>query len=313
MSSVVVLALPIIGILVLLGIVLVAVPRRRKLVAINEIAFPELARLRSVSETSRISALVAGAIIAVALAMLLPLGLGVFLAPTAFAGIQILAILVAGVFSHNAARTPGVSGLEVRGVQPYLPKGLTILVGSVTSILLGAIAWTTAVGTPDSLGNAGRSFSYLSPCDFEKCENSFGPWPGSFYSIPLVTLLAVVLALAVIAVIVTVRRPRNASDPEIVRVDDFVRARAVESVIAALGLASAVTLCAISLLVANGLGNPLNNIPAPLRVPGWGAIPLIFASLGVALWCTVVLLLPGGTAPVAKESAAPNNSTPVKS
>lgn len=311
MSSGIVLVLPIIGILVVLGIVLIALPRRRKLVSINEFTFPELARLRSVTATSRISALAAGVIIAVALAILLPLGLGVFLAPTAFAGVQIMAVLVAGAVSRNAARTPGVSGLEVRRIRRYLPMGLTALVGSVTVILLGALAWTTAAGSPDSLGNAGRNFSYLTPCDVEMCETSVGPFPGSFYSIPLVTLLAVVFALAGIAVIMTVRRPRNASDPEIVRIDDVVRARAVESVVAALGLAVATTLFAVGFLVANGLGNPSNDLPALLRIPGWGAVPLMLASLSVALWCLVVLLLPGGAAHAVRDATVSDTPRPV--
>lgn len=308
--SVELLLLPMLAVVGLLILVLVVVPRRRKLVAVNELQFPGLARLRATNSAARVAAVGVGLIVVVTLVIFMDLGLGVFQSPFAFSGIQILAILMAGLVSRDAARTPGVSGLEIRRVRPYLPVGLTRLVGSVFVVLVAALVWTTAVGSPDTLGNAGRNFTYLYPCRYEKCGTSFGPWPGSFYSIPVMILLAVVLVVAVTAVVVTVRRPRNASDPEIVRVDEVVRARAVESIIASLGLASAVTLFAVSFLVANGLGNPLNDVPASLRIPGWFAVTLAFGSLAVAIWCTVVLLLPGGTRFV-HESTVSDNTTPV--
>lgn len=292
----VVLVLPLTIVAALLVAVLIAIPRRRSLVAINERDFPELARLRALTTVARIIGVAVGLIVVVSLVITLPFGLGVFLAPAVFAGTQILAAMISGVVTHGAARTTGTAGLEVRSVNPYLPLGLTVLTASATTLLALALAWTTAMGVPDDMGNLGRKFTYSYPCD-GVCTAGFSPWPGSFYSIPVAVLLAIVLILAVVAVLVTVRRPRNASDPEIVRVDDFVRARSVESVVAAVGVAAAGTLLLVSIPVANGLSNPANDIPALLRIPGWGALIIGSAAFAMTVWSVVILLLPGATAP----------------
>ncbi|WP_233557998.1 hypothetical protein [Tessaracoccus antarcticus] len=296
MSGGLLLLFPIVAIITLLAAVLIAVPRRRRLVTINEQDFPALARLRSVNTVARVVGLVVGILVVAMLANAERLGLGLLLSPAVFALTQVLATLVAGAVTHDAARTRGTAGLEVRRLRPYLPRGLTALAASATVILGLVLAWTTAVGAPDDMGRDGRSFTYSYPCD-TVCTAGFGPWPGSYYAVPLAVLLAIVVALAVATVLVTVRRPRDASDPEIVRVDDVVRARAVESVVAAVGLASAASLFAVSLLVTN-LANPRNVVPLLLRIPGWGALLLTLAALPMTVWCVVILLLPGATAPL---------------
>ncbi len=296
MSLGIVLVFPLTTVFVLLTVVLIAVPRRRRLVAINEHDFPGLARLRSASTSARIVGLVVGLMVVVPLTVGLRFGLGVFLAPAVFAATQILATLAAGIITHDAARSPGISGLEVRRIRPYLPKGLTGLTVATTVALAIALAWTTATAEADDMGNVGRAVSFSYPCNGE-CAMGTSPWPGSFYSIPIAVLFAIVSALALATIIVIVRRPRNGSDPEIVRVDDLVRARAVETIVAAVGAGSAVTLLGVSFLVANFLGNPGNPVPILLRVPGWGAVFLTVGALAMGVWCVVILLLPGATAP----------------
>ncbi|MEO7586737.1 MAG: hypothetical protein ABIS84_01775 [Arachnia sp.] len=306
MSGGLLLLFPIVAIITLLALVLIAVPRRRRLVTINEHDFPALARLRSVNAVARVVGLVVGVVVVASLSGAGRLGLGLLLSPAVFALTQVLATLVAGILTHDAARTRGTAGLEVRRIRPYLPRGLTVLTVSATAVLALVLLWTTAVGAPDDMGRNGRSFTYSYPCD-TVCEASFGPWPGSYYTLPLGAVFALVLALAAATVLVTVRRPRDASDPEIVRVDDFVRARAVESVVAAVGVASAATLFAVSLAVTS-LGNPRNVVPLILRIPGWGAMLLTLAALPMTVWCVVVLLLPGATAPVRRDTDAPHTA-----
>ena len=300
MSGGLLLLFPIVAIITLLTAVLIAVPRRRRLVTINEHDFPALARLRSVNAAARVVGLVVGILVVVSLSDAGNLGVGLLLSPAVFALTQILATLVAGILTHDAARTRGTAGLEVRRVRPYLPRGLTVVTASATAVLALVLVWTTAVGSPDDMGRNGRSFTYSYPCD-TVCGAGFSPWPGSYYTVPLGAVLTLVLVLAVATVLVTVRRPRDASDPEIVRVDDFVRARAVESVVAAVGVASAATLCGVSLLVTH-LANPRNVVPLMLRIPGWGAMLLTLAALPLTVWCVVVLLLPGATAPVRRDA-----------
>lgn len=294
MSSLVVLALPVFAVVILLGVVFIVVPRRRKLVSINEHEFPGLSRLSTVSSMARIVGLLVG-IGTLTIIWLLGdadrWGLTLFLAPAIFALTQIVATLVAGVLTHDAARTRGTAGLEVRRISTYLPTRLSVLVAATTAVLGLALAWATAVGVPDARGRAGRAFSYVIPGE-PTFTVTIGPWPGSFYSVPLAVALGLVLVIAGIAISVTVRRPRDASHPEIVRVDDLVRARAVESVLAAVGVGVAGTLFLVCILVSL-LAIPQNTVPAVLRLPGWSAVALEFAAIAMAIWCTVLLLLPG--------------------
>lgn len=294
MSALVVLVLPLLAVGVLLGITLIAVPRRRKLVAINEHDFPALSQLSAVNSTARVVGLFVG-IGALTIIWVLgdvhSLGLTLFLAPAVFALTQILATVVAGVMTHDTARTRGTAGLEVRRIGTYLPKRLSVLVAATTIVLGLAMTWTTVVGVPDHMGHAGRAFSFAIPGE-PTFTATMGPWPGSFYAFPLAIALGLVLVIAGIAISVTVRRPRDASDPEIVRVDDLVRARAVESVLAAVGVGMAGTLFFVSVLVSN-LAIPQNPMPTLLRLVGWSAVVLEFATMAMTIWCVVLLLLPG--------------------
>lgn len=303
MSTGLVLLFPLVTVIVLLVSVLVAVPRRRTLVAINELDYPELARLRVTNTVARACGVVVGLLILAPLMASLRFGLGVFLAPAVFAATQILAIVAAGILTHGAARTQGTAGLEVRRLRTYMPGRLTILVASATATLALVLAGTTATAIADDMGVQGRAFSYFYPCD-GVCSRGFSPWPGAFYSVPLTIALSAVVVLAVLAIIIAVRRPRDASNPEIVRVDDLVRARAVESIVAAAGVGMAGTLVGVSFLVANILGNPANETPLPLLVAGWGGIVVTIGALAVGLWCVVVLLLPGATAPLRRSARA---------
>ncbi len=298
MSGLFAMLLPQFTIGALLLAALIFVPRRRKLVAIDAPAFPALVRLRNVTLIARLIGVVVGIVAIVAVANAGRLGIGVLLAPAVFAATQILATLAAGVITHNAARTPGVAGLEVRNIRTYLPMGLTTVVASVTALLTVVLVWTTAVASTDDMGRAGRQFQFSYPCDGDAygCSSAFGPFPGSFYTVPLAIVLAVTLLIAAMTIIVTVRRPRNASDPEILRVDDVVRSRSVESVIAAVGVATSGSLFASSFLIGSGLGFTRDYVPADLHVIGVSATVIAGLSLLMMSWCVVVLLLPGARA-----------------
>ena len=286
--------IPLVLFALLLGTILIMVPRRRALVAINETDFPGLSRLRFVTNMARIIGLLAGIVVVAIIWLVRDLGrsgLSLFLAPAIFALTQIIATLVAGVLTHDAAKTLGTAGLEVRRVGSYLPRRLSALIAATTVVLALALTWTSATGVSDSMGHGGREFSFEIPGE-AAVTATIGPWPGSFYSVPLAVALGLVLVVAGIAIIVTIRRPRNASDPEIVRVDDLVRARAVESVLAAVGVAMAGTLFCVSVLVAT-LAIPQNLVPDLLRLAGWSAVTLEAAAMAITIWCGVLLLLPG--------------------
>src|SRR6478609_2436346 len=163
--------------------VLVAVPRRRALVALDQQAFPGLARLRRTTVVSRLVALALGLVVLVAVGAAGHLGRGLALAPAAFAAVQVLGVLVGDLVSEHDARTPGSAGLEVRRVRDFLPVRLTLVTVLAAGALGALLGGSTLVAAPDDLGRAGRALSYR--CAEDCTSGSLGPWPGSYYSLPM--------------------------------------------------------------------------------------------------------------------------------
>ncbi|MET9018419.1 hypothetical protein ABZV93_00400 [Actinopolymorpha sp. NPDC004070] len=288
-------ALPLLALVACLAVALWAVPRRRALVAVDEAAHPGLARLRRSTLLGRWLALAGGAIAAVVAASTGGLGRGFALAPTVFGAVQIVGVLAADLLARDDARTPGTAGLEIRRVRDFVPAGLVRLVAAAGAVLAVFLGWAGAVAGPDNLGRPGRALTYscVEGCD----HGTLGPWPGSYYSVPMAAALLGVLVLAAIAVRVTVRRPRNGASPEIVAVDDVVRRRSVESVLAAVGVAFTGSLAGTALLSGARLaGLGPNRGPVALQVAGWSLLGVGLVALVCLVWCLVVLLLPGAGA-----------------
>jgi hypothetical protein len=297
MSSGLIFLVPLLAVAATLVVVLLAVPRRRALVAVNETDFPDLAHLRRSALRTRLVALVLGLIVAVPVATFGRLGQGLVLVPAVFAAIQVLGVLTGDLVGRHDARTPGSAGLEVRRARDLLPARLTLLTTLVAGALAVLLTWATVTASPDDLGRAGRRLSYT--CAEDCTSAALGPWPGSFYSIPMALALLGVAAIAALAVLVTVRRPRNGSDVEILRVDDAVRRRSVESVVASLGIAVSASLAGTGLVAGLGLVGE-SRAPLGLQLAGWVALAAGLAALAVLAWCSVLLAVPGG--PVAAES-----------
>jgi hypothetical protein len=271
---------------------LLVVPSRRRLVAHNEAAFPGLARLRRSTLTGRLLAVVIGLAVIVPVGATGRLGRGLMLVPAVFAAVQVLGVLIGDVVARRDARTPGIAGLEVRRARDFLPRRLVRLVSLAAGALAVLLAWATAVGSPDDLGRAGRSLTYV--CTEACTSEGLGPWPGSYYSVPITVALLLVVLFAGLAVWVTVRRPRNGADPEVVRVDDVVRRRSVESVVSSVGIAVCGSLAGVGVIAGAPLATSgANHAPVALQVAGWVVLAAGLSSLVLLVWCVVVLLLPG--------------------
>jgi hypothetical protein len=278
-------------------LVLLAVPRRRALVALDEAAFPSLARLRRSAVVSRRLAFVAGIAVIVPLGSSGELGRGLMLVPAAFASVLIIGVLAGDAFARNDARTPGAAGLEVRRVRDFLPRRLALMTSLTAVALTVFLAWATAIASPDDLGRAGRSLAFR--CVQDCTAGSVGPWPGSFYSVPMSASLLVVALLGGLTLLTAVRRPRDGSDPDIVGVDDVVRRRCVESVVASMGLAVSGSLAGVGLLAGGQLASlGVSHGPIALQLAGWVTLAVGSASVFLAVWCVVILLLPGAGARV---------------
>lgn len=283
------------ALLVLLGggVLVAVLPRRRGAMAADERQYPGLAALRRTTVTCRTVAVAVGIAAVSAVVAAGGLGVGAALAPATFAVVQVVGVLVADVLTRESARRPGSASLEVRQVRDYLPRGLTRVVGVLAAVLLGALAWTAAVAGPDDLGRAGRALAYTCAqgCD----AGAHTPWPGSFYAVPMALGLVLLLGLGALAVRGTVRRPRDGSDEQLVRVDDAVRRRSVESVVAAVGIALSAGLLGIGLAA----GAPVladAHVPGSLRAGAGVLVVSGLAATPVLVWCVLVLLFPVATA-----------------
>ncbi len=165
-----------------------------------------------------------------------------------------LAGVIAGLAAGRSAcgrRGPDrTAAVEVRRVRDYLPRGLAAAVTAAASVLAALAAVTTVTAGPDDLGRAGRVL--LLSCR-PGLQETYGPWPGSFYSVPLAAVVAAGLIAGGGALRVVIRRARTGADPETVAADDALRQRAARTITGACGILVALPLAGICLVSAGAL------------------------------------------------------------
>ena len=225
------------------------------------------------------------------------LGRGILLAAP-LVGLGVLAGVVVGELRVPAPAGPTRSaGLEVRRITDHLPRVLSGCVATATVVLGGLMAVTTVLGSPDDLGRAGRALSRsCSPVSAE----TRGPWPGSFYTLPLAVLLLVGLVLAGLALHRVVRRPRPGEDP---RVDDLLRSQAATAVVAGVGVLVTVPLAGIAAVASTGL-LAICAPPTGWLLLGWGLAAVAPLAVVLGVWCGLVLITPA-TTPARRTAPAP--------
>lgn len=233
----------------------------------------------------RLVALLLGVAAAWLAAPALDLGRGVMLVP-AIIGLA----LVAGVALSEAlvrpARPAGprTASLTTRSWRDYTPSGLAGVVLALGVAHLGVLLLTTLTASADDLGRAGRQIAHQ--CG--DMGNSRGPYPGAFYSVPLVALLAVITVVAALAIAVVVRRPRGFALEA--AGEDQLRRRSIGAVLAALGATIAASNAGICLVAGQALRGM--ECVAPWMRPT-GTVLLVLAVVSVLLfgWCAGRLLV----------------------
>jgi len=209
------------------------------------------------------------------------------LSPTVF-GLCVMGGVVVGELS-KMPRRQGVrtAALETRTVGGYLPRRLSGVVAASTLGLGALLVTTTLMGSADDQGRAGR---FLSRQCASEVGATTGPWPGSFYSVPLGIAVVVGLLGAAIALRTIVLRPRSGSDPDLAAADDVLRRRSTEAVMAATGVMVAASLSGVAFVA----GLQLHRIACPpmlwtifgLALVGAGALMLLLTA-----WCLALLLV----------------------
>jgi hypothetical protein len=285
---------------VLVAAVVVWVVRRGRAVVFDEVQYPGLAALCSSTVAARYFGLAASVVVFAAVAGLGRFGQGLFLAPSAAGAVLILAVMIGQQLAYGSARVPGVAGVEDRRVRDYVPRALSVVVLLVLGLLVAFAVWTTYVASPDESGlyrefsvsgtvrvatDAGPTRAHMS--------STHGPFPGEYYTSALVLGLPIVLLIGSVTLWLTAKRPRNGSDPVLVRVDDALRRQTAEGIVAAAGLAFALSFVGVAASAAFAMGGMAEF--GTLYPVGAGAIAVLaLGSVGVAVWCAVLVLVPGG-------------------
>jgi hypothetical protein len=179
------------------------------------------------------------------------LGRGVLLAAPLF-GLLVLLGVLAGQLAGPARTGPvRAAQLKVRRVRDYLPRALAAAVAAGTVLLSALLAFTTAMGSADDAGRAGRQL--VRRCTATQSEGH-SPWAGSFYSLPLAVLLLAGLGAGLLTLNRVVRRGRP-GDPlaPVIAADDAERRNAARAVIGAAGILVTIPLITLSLSAAGGL------------------------------------------------------------
>jgi len=256
---------------------LVAVSRRVVVtVGVNEHAgVVEVARH---TRRWRVAGLVLGAVLAV---LVLALGQRVdtlgrvtALAPTALGAGILLGTIAGELTARPSVGIRRSAAVETRTLGAVLPRGRAAALAVSTALLVGALAMGAAWGATDDVGRAGRVFSRLCTTvdptlGRVTVSSSRGPWPGSFYAVPLAVALVVLAGLVALALYAIVNRPRPDLDSR--GLDTLLRRWSVGNVLIAATVTVLGTLGPVAVLMASALADGTCDASAVESTVAWTA------------------------------------------
>lgn len=178
------------------------------------------------------------------------LGRGVLLAAPLFALFVVLGTLAAQLRATSLTGSVRVADVGHRRIRDYVPVGLSRMVVAGAAVLTVMLVFTTALGSADDLGRAGRALTRR--CN-ETTTGTHGPWAGVFYSLPLAIVVLIGIAAGLFTLHRVVRRPRPSNPHDVRTSDDALRRAHARVVVAALGVMITVPLIGVSVVTAVGL------------------------------------------------------------
>lgn len=218
------------------------------------------------------------------------------LAPTALGTGVLLGTIVGELSARPNVGIRRSAAVETRRVRAVVPPGRTGLLGGAVTALGGLLLVGTAWGAPDDRGRPGRWFAV--ECSrvvggvTTRAGGAHGPWPGSFYAVPIGLALAVLLLLVLVALRAVVRRGSPGLESR--GLDTLLRRWSVGNVLTAATFAVLATLGPVAGLVAAALAGPA-CAPTPAEVfVRWASVGLgVLAWVGAA--ATLGMLVSGPT------------------
>lgn len=235
-----------------------------------------------------VAALVVGAVAAGLIGRSLDLGRGTMLVP-AVLGLFVVTGVGLGetVVRPRRPAGPRTASLAPRRVADYLPRTLALAVGAVTAAHVATLLLTTATASTDDMGRAGRRV--VAECG--AAGAAAGPYPGSFYSVPLAALLLLIALAAVAALVAVARRPRGFAPDDVG--DDVLRLRSATRVLSAAGAAVAASHAGVAFFAGTALLR-LGCQHAWMDPVGWVFVASVPAALVLLGWFVARIVAPGG-------------------
>jgi len=247
-----------------------------------------LAAVKRRTAVWRWSGIAAGTVIGCAAAISGALGRGLLLAAPIF-GLFVLLGVLGGELS---VRAPVVqtrkAAVKIRRARDYLPRNLSIAVTAAAGALTALLVATTATGSADDLGRAGRALARQ--CT-SALSQSASAWAGSYYSIPLAVVILFGLAAAVGTLHRVVLRPRPGDPSVLTTADDLLRRRAGYAVTGACGVLVTIPLIGVSLVTAFAL-LAISCRPTWWTVAAWSLIALAPAWVVLLGWSGLAVVSP---------------------
>lgn len=177
--------------------------------------------------------------------------------------------------------------LARRDVREFAPRGLLVVAAAAAGLLVAVLLTGTAVADDD-----GRSVSrgYVLP-DGALGGAGAGPFPGSFYSVPLLGVLLVLVVLVLLTLRLVVSRPAVAGADA--ATDTALRRASAHRVVRGAGAAATVTLGAVLVVGGQALHGLGPQGPAARTT----TLLLLLAGGVVALAGIALLLVPARRVP----------------
>lgn len=211
------------------------------------------------------------------------LGRGLAVAPALGSVLFLLGVVVGELTAPRARTRQRTATLETRRVTDVLPARMAAVVGTGVLLLTALLTATSAAGAPDDLGRPGRALAATCPVDGSGAlaSSSVGPWPGTFYAVPIAAGIVATALITLTGLVVVARRPRPGAAAA--TLDTLLRRQAARNLLLAVGVVAFGTLAPVSALVAAALGR--NDCgPAWWQGAAWGALAMALATALLAAW-----------------------------
>lgn len=206
------------------------------------------------------------------------LGTGILYGITAFSVCAVAGVLVADALRPRPQGTVRRARLGRRRVRDHLPRRPFALLAAQAVVLVALLTGALVAGSADDMGRAGRALTVVCP----RVTETVGPWPGSYYGLPMLGLLASGTGLSGW----TLRRIALTAAG-----DDAGHRRRSRSLIAAWGLLVTTPLAGVALFMGGAMRS-ISCLGGPLHALGWALIPVALLAAVSAVWCLVTLAFP---------------------